>query len=90
MTKMNVRNHSARPLSAVKPNVLVNDNSNYRPPETASKPTPNLNRPGLDVTNSRLNSINMDGECDPDVDDDCESEDGSDDDEDRLAVKHAS
>jgi len=88
MTKLNsnLRHHSARPPSAVKPNTL-------QPPETASLPTPNPNPSllgpvGVDAANVRLNSLDMiDDDCDPDVDDDCE--DDGDEDEDR-SPKHLS
>lgn len=84
MTKLNpnLRHHSARPLSTVKPNTLVNDKPNQSP-EKASLPAPNPN-PSLDAMNSRLNTINLeepDDACDPD-DPDC--------DEDRLSAKHLS
>ena len=88
----NLRHHSARPLSAVKPNTLVNDKPNYTPPETASMPTPNPNPSlgpvGVDAANMRLNNFDLDADCDPDVDDDCE--DDSDEDEDRSPTKHLS
>jgi len=87
MTKLNsnLRHHSARPPSAVKPNTLVNDKPNYiPPPETASLPTPNpspsLAAVGLDAINSRVSNLDMvDDDCDPDDDPDCEDDDSDED-----------
>lgn len=50
------RHHSARPVSAIKPNPNVNQNPNYTPPapEKAAINNPSLPGPvGMDTTNSR-------------------------------------
>ena len=89
----NLRHHSARPLSAVKPNTLVNDKPNYTPPETASMPTPNPNPSlgpvGVDAANMRLNAINMADDSDDELDDDGSDDSDDNGDEDR-SPKHLS
>jgi hypothetical protein len=84
MTKLNVQNrhHTAHPVSAVKPNLSVNQKPNYVAPERAALPNmnPSQGQVGVDAVNSRLNTIDIEDDgCDPD-DSDC--------DEDRLAPKH--
>jgi hypothetical protein len=60
--KANVRHHSARPVSAVKPNSAVNDKPNYAPVEKAAMPNVNPSLPG---------PVGVDG-CDPDDPEDCD------------------
>jgi hypothetical protein len=85
MAKVTLRHHAVHPPTAIKPNVSVNPKpESYTPPETASMPRNPNPSVGLDVTNSRVSNLATDV-CDPNVDD-CED----DDEEDRLAVKHAS
>lgn len=87
----NLRHHSARPPSVVKPNLAVNQKPNYvPPPETASMPTPNPNpsspgQSGVEPANARLGKLDLEEPDDDEIDDECD--DDPDCDEDRLAPK---